>query len=135
MSDKEIMQKMENLSNAINRLGDALNQTPVDEFIIDATIQRFEFTFELFWKTLKYFLEHEGVEVGTPRKVLKKSYAAKWIDNDGIWLSMLDDRNRTSHVYDESLARQIYLHIHDYLPEMQQVYSLLQREFINNEKE
>lgn len=88
----------------------------------------------MFWKTLKYFLEYEGIKVATPRKVLKKSYAAQWIENEGVWLRMLDDRNKTSHVYDESLARQIYLHIHDYLPEMQKAYAFLEHEFMDKKE-
>ncbi len=84
---------------------------------IDATIQRFEFTFELFWKLLKAVLEVEGVESQFPKEVLKESFQGHLIDHEDIWIRMLKDRNLTSHTYDEKLANLIYGHIRDdYVP-------------------
>ncbi len=52
--------KLQNLvcqfERAVDRISDALAQERND-YIRDAAIQRFEFTFELAWKTLKAFLE------------------------------------------------------------------------------
>ena len=42
------------LDTALTRLEGALAQ-PVNEFVRDSAIQRFEFTFELFWKSLKAY--------------------------------------------------------------------------------
>lgn len=82
-----------------------------DRSNIDATIQRFEFTIELFWKLLKSLLESKGVEVQYPKDVLKEAYIGHLIDHEDIWLSMLADRNLTSHTYDAELADRIYAHI------------------------
>ena len=80
----------------------------------DAVFQRFEFSFELVWKTLKLYLERQGHECGGPRPTLKKAFAEGLIptaeEADG-WLQMLEDRNLTSHAYDEVLATRIYQHI------------------------
>jgi nucleotidyltransferase substrate binding protein (TIGR01987 family) len=38
------------------------------------------------------------------------------------WLSMLDDRNETSHIYDEAMAKRIYKNIKTYLPLLKQAY-------------
>lgn len=87
---------------------------PESELIRDATIQRFEFTFEVIWKTLKLYLERQGYDCGGPRSTLKKAFAENLIptpEEADRWLRMLDDRNLTSHAYDEALARQIYGHI------------------------
>ncbi len=92
---------------------------------IDATIHRFEFTIELFWKLLKNILESKGVEVRYPRDVLKEAYAGGLIDNEEIWLSMLNDRNMTSHVYDEEIADQIYVRIKTYVPVLMSVMKKL----------
>ncbi len=97
------------------RLAEAVAQ-PKSELIRDATIQRFEFTFQVVWKTLKLYLERQGHECGGPRPTLKKAFAENLIPNPeeaDIWLQLLDDRNLTSHAYDEALANRIYGHIVD----------------------
>jgi nucleotidyltransferase substrate binding protein (TIGR01987 family) len=71
-----------------------------DRSNIDATIQRFEFTFELAWKFLKdYFLKRD-IELYYPKEV----FNVNLIDNEEIWIKMLQDRNMTSYTYDEKLA-------------------------------
>ncbi len=88
----------------------------IDRSNIDASIQRFEFTVELFWKLLRHMLEEKGVEVQYPKDVLRQAYKGGLIDDEHIWLKMLSDRNLTSHTYDEKLADEIYLHIQKYVP-------------------
>ena len=67
----------------------------------EGTIQRFEYTWELAWKTLKDYLEDQGVvlEKITPKAVIVASVEAKIISNQEIWMQALDDRNKMSHVY------------------------------------
>lgn len=100
-----------------------------DRSNIDATIQRFEFTIELFWKLLKKILYTQGVTVQYPRDILKEAYAGGLIDDEQIWLSMLNDRNQTSHTYDEDLADQIYLRIQKYTPIFQKTLQNIKRSF------
>jgi len=40
----------------------------------DATIQRFEFTFELAWKLMKTILEEEGIKVVSPKNVIRPDF-------------------------------------------------------------
>lgn len=71
-------------------------------------IQRFEFTMELAWKTLKEYLENSGFEdVKTPRDALKTAYEIDLIEDELLWLDMLKARNLTSHIYDENTAVEI----------------------------
>ncbi len=91
-----------------------------DRSNIDACIQRFEFSVELFWKFLKRVLEDRGVEVTYPKDVVRTAFSGKLIDDEAIWLNMLDDRNLTSHAYDETLADQIFDHIPQYYEVMWQ---------------
>lgn len=44
----------------------------VDELDRDGVIKRFEFTFELFWKTIKMLLEYEGFDCAGPRSCIKE---------------------------------------------------------------
>lgn len=115
---KNTSSKISNLKKAIRRLEEALKEPAKNPLAIDGTIQRFEFAFELCWKTLKFYLAQEGIEVSTPREVLQQAYISHWIDHDRLWLKMLKDRNETSHVYDEQEARAIYRRIKKYHPEL-----------------
>lgn len=126
MKKKPWQESFEALGDALERLEEAL-KTPLDKhgIVIDATIQRFEFTFELFWKTLKKFLLKEGVEAKTPRETLQTAYQLEWINDESIWLTMLNDRNETSHIYDEAMAKRIYKNIAGYLPLLKKTYSFL----------
>ena len=69
----------------------------------EGVVQRFEFTLELAWKTLKDYLEHAGVVIAplTPRNVIKEAFAAKILPDAQVWIDMLDHRNLLSHTYDE----------------------------------
>lgn len=117
MIDSRIEQSLQQTKKALQALG-VMVRKPMDEDRgnIDASIQRFEFTIELFWKLLKRILETKGVEVRYPKDVLKEAYAGGLIDDEKMWLKMLRDRNLTSHTYDESLADEIYAHIKQYYP-------------------
>jgi nucleotidyltransferase substrate binding protein (TIGR01987 family) len=70
--------------------------------------QRFEFTFELFWKTIQRLLAREGVEARSPKAALREAYRLGWLDDEARWIKLLEDRNLTSHTYRELLALEIY---------------------------
>lgn len=91
---------------ALKRLGEALKE-PRGPLFVDAVIQRFEFTFELAWKSTKVALKQQGIEANSPREVIKQAFKVGIIENGDGWLGMLDDRNLSSHVYDEDQAQKI----------------------------
>lgn len=95
---------------------------------IDATIQRFEFTFELAWKFLKDYFQEKGVALNYPKEIIKEAFAVNLIDDEQLWINMLADRNMTSHTYDEKLADTIYLHIQNYVPELKKLLEKIQAE-------
>jgi nucleotidyltransferase substrate binding protein (TIGR01987 family) len=121
----------ETLGDAINRLKDAVTHPDLDqnEFLQDATIQRFEFCIELYWKVLRKFLAYEQINAMTPREVLKNSYQSGLIDNESEWISMLTDRNRTSHVYKKEEAHRIFQNIKTYYPIMFATYNKLKARY------
>ena len=82
----------------------------------DATIQRFEFVFELSWKMMQEVVRINGVEAYGPRNVIRESVRLGIIDNPTSWLDFLEDRNLTTHTYKESLAQQIYKRIPRFIP-------------------
>lgn len=67
---KKVTQSLSNLERALLRLEEATKTSAGDPLRIDGTIQRFEFTFDLSWKTIKRVLEMEGFALNAPREVL-----------------------------------------------------------------
>lgn len=115
MSQERFIERQADVRASSMRLREALAQ-PESDLIRDATIQRFEFTFEVIWKALKLYLEHQGHDCGGPRPTLKKAFAEGLIpsvEEADCWLQMIEDRNLTSHAYDQALAARIYSHIRD----------------------
>src|SRR5271166_1440118 len=68
----------------------------------EGVIQRFEYTLELGWKTIKDYLEAGGLVIApvTPRQVVKEAFAAKVLPDGQVWIDMIDSRNLLSHTYD-----------------------------------
>jgi nucleotidyltransferase substrate binding protein (TIGR01987 family) len=119
---KEALRKFE---QALSRLAEAVAAAP-SSLQADAVIQRFEFTFELLWKTLKIYLIDLGIETKSPKETLKATFKQGWITDEKLFLDMLEDRNQTSHVYDQSEADIIFNHIRQtYLPALESMRNLL----------
>ncbi|MCE2993404.1 MAG: HI0074 family nucleotidyltransferase substrate-binding subunit [Alphaproteobacteria bacterium] len=112
--------KLEKLKKALNSL-EMIYLKPVqeDRANIDATIQRFEFTFELAWKFLKDYFAERDIELNYPKDVIQEAFQVHLISNEALWISMLKDRNLTSHTYEEKLADAIYERIKIYVPALQ----------------
>lgn len=121
------------VENALERLKEAtLKPADQEELFIDATIQRFEFSFELFWKLLKRILEEKkGITALYPRDVLEEAYQGEMINDEKAWLRMLKDRNMTSHTYNQNLALEIYNNIKKYLPLMESSFESLKTLYKN----
>ncbi|MCF6093276.1 nucleotidyltransferase substrate binding protein [Microaerobacter geothermalis] len=109
MDIEKLEEKFLNYSKALSRLKESLERDESDDIVLDAVIQRFEFTYELSWKLLKAYLSFNGIaEVRTLREAFKEAFAAGLLNEGNVWIDMLEDRNRTSHTYDEAEARAIY---------------------------
>lgn len=106
---KRLKERTADYIKALERLKEAILQSPTD-IIIDGTLQRYEFTFELAWKTMKDYLEYNGIidSVATPRAIIQSAYQSKIIKNGEMWIQMMLDRNVLSHLYDEEKSREIY---------------------------
>lgn len=89
---------------AVDRLTEALAQ-PETSMNRDASMQRFEFCFELAWKAIQECLREEGADCQSPKSCLREAYRLEWLMDETGWIAMLDDRNLTAHTYDETFAR------------------------------
>ena len=120
-----MLQKIENYNSALAQLEQAVaiyQKSQQDALYRDGLIQRFEFTVELSWKSLKEYLEDQGfvLAASSQRAVLKDAYAAGVIQDAERWNRILTARNITSHVYDEKTADGVAAQIcNDFLPVLQ----------------
>lgn len=108
---------LEDLGNAVARLRDALSQTE-NEFIRDAAIQRFEFSFELAWKAVQAVARLEGQPCHSPRAAVSTAWQNGWVTDEAAWLDMLDARNKTSHTYRAAVAREVFDSLSGHLPHL-----------------
>ena len=119
-------QRKQDYFNALERLREALNEADSD-IVIDGVLHRFEFTFELAWKTIKDYMEYMGIteKIGSPREIIQNGYKQGIIKDGENWIKMMLSRNTLSHIYDEKTSREIYenikneyIHLFDELKEV-----------------
>lgn len=97
---------------ALASLERALSETKTD-ITRDASIQRFEFCVELAWKTARKLT---GASATSPKQVIREMAQAGLIDDVHLWLEAIDQRNLSSHTYNEDLAEKVYSFIQKFLP-------------------
>jgi nucleotidyltransferase substrate binding protein (TIGR01987 family) len=128
--------KLHDFKNALQRLEEAVTKTKTNvaseeyTFFRDSTIQRFEFTLEIAWKSIKQFLlEYDGIECRSPKACMRDFFTAGYLDDTqvSLLLEMIDDRNLATHTYHESLADEIFSHIEVYLELLKKVYNKIDR--------
>ena len=82
----------------------------------DSAIQRFEFTFDLSWKAIKAYLQEiHGIESFSPKGCFREAFQQGLIEYGEKWLEMVDDRNKTAHLYKEAMADKVYAKLPEYL--------------------
>ncbi|WP_413526730.1 nucleotidyltransferase substrate binding protein [Marinilactibacillus psychrotolerans] len=132
MNQKEIRwkQRFNNLTLAYNQLNEGMNlyhNRSMSRLEKEGLIQRFEYTFELVWKTLKDYLESEGEFIRSPRETLKVAFQYEILGNGTIWLEMLENRNFLIHTYsEETFEFALNKIINEYFKEICQIYEKLE---------
>ena len=126
------VQRFSNFSGALILLREGVEMVSEDPYVHpivkEGLIQRFEFTFELAWKTLKDYLEYHKVtlERSGPADVIKAAFAAKYIEDGEIWMDALDARNEMSHVYRRQAFDRVISDIQDkFLNVIEAFYEML----------
>lgn len=117
-------QRFQNYEKSFSYLEQAIDIEDPEIVERAGLIQFFEMTFELAWKMLKDYLEGQGfLDVNSPRSVLKKAFESGLINDGHRWLQCLQDRNLTSHTYNEEIAVEIETTIRQtYYPLLRQLH-------------
>ncbi len=126
-------QRFDNFEKALALLKEAFEKdvAAMSDLEKEGVVQRFEYTFELAWKTLKDYLIFNGVSFDqiTPKSVIKQAFAAKIITDGQIWIDMLEERNLMSHTYSNESFESVFDNIANrYLAVLEQTYKWLKKQ-------
>jgi nucleotidyltransferase substrate binding protein (TIGR01987 family) len=123
-------QRFENLEKAFLQLGNAVKRIDeLDDLSKEGLIQRFEYTFELSWKTLKDYLESEGLPCHSPRDTIKTAFLNHIISEGEAWMDMLEQRNLLAHTYrEENLKTAIISITNSYFPCIESLVHFLKKQ-------
>ena len=88
---------------------ESIDERDLSQLEREGLIQRFEYSWELAWKTLKDYLDFQGVnlETATPRSVIRAAFAAKIVTRGDDWMAALDARNKMSHTYNFKIFEEV----------------------------
>ena len=110
-------QRFENFKKALAQLNEAeelSQQRALSRLENQGLIQAFEFTFELAWNALRDFLIAKGVQgLFGSKDTAREAFKLQLITDDEGWTMMLNDRNRSSHTYNQATAEEIVGNVHD----------------------
>ena len=110
-NDKRWEQRFSNYKKALSQLKEAVDlirMRPLSNLEKQGMIQVFEYTHELAWKTLKDFLKSRGnIQIYGSRDVTREAFQLGLLEDGELWMKMIQSRNLTSHVYDESVAEEM----------------------------
>ncbi|MDH8702201.1 nucleotidyltransferase substrate binding protein (TIGR01987 family) [Dysgonomonadaceae bacterium PH5-43] len=81
----------------------------VKEILKEGLIQRFEYTHELAWKTMKDYIAYQGnSDIKGSRDATREAFKIELINDGETWMDMISSRNKTSHTYNDTTATEIY---------------------------
>lgn len=122
-----------NFERALVRFGEAIDQRQkleqqgYGDIVLDLCTKRFEFTFEMSWKAIKRGLDYLGIEAAYPKACFKEAYAIGLISNQDIWIDMIEQRNLSSHVYNQDEVRGLLSKLESYRDNFQLLYQSLKQ--------
>lgn len=138
---ERIIKKLETMQGALDTLSESIElfekysfqfeEIPFEEqeklFLAmrDSMIQRFEYCTDLFWKVLKAYLEFEKLPdvPAVPRLVIREAVATRIISEIQAQecMTMIKNRNKTSHIYHEAIAEAIAKEVPRYFEMLQTI--------------
>lgn len=104
-------QRFSNYRKALSKLTEVVELSfhkSLSELEKEGLIQRFEYTYELAWKTLQDLLRAKGyLDIVGPTPTLSQAFKDGLISNGESWKKMKSSRELTSHTYNSETAQDI----------------------------
>jgi len=105
------IQRLDGYRRAVAKVSQAVDNMQLDrmsDLEKEGLIQRFEYTYELAWKTLQDFIRAQGIQdVAGPKAVIRQAIDLGYIANREVWNDMMEARNLTAHTYNDSTADRV----------------------------
>ncbi len=122
-------QRFSNFKKAVSQLRLFLSKGALSELELQGLIQAFEYTYELAWNTIKDFYEFQG-EIGIQgsKDAFRLAFKRGLITQGEVWMDMIESRTKSSHTYNEVLAKQIADAVRNrYFQQFQNLQSALEK--------
>jgi nucleotidyltransferase substrate binding protein (TIGR01987 family) len=113
---------VEHYVKALESLKEAMKFAEGSDIARDAAIQRFKFTVDLAWKVTKKIM---GTASSAPKTVIREMAQNAYIEDVELWLKAIDQRNLSSHTYNEEIAEEVFRFIGDFVPHAEKLKSKL----------
>lgn len=107
-SNEEVQNLFAQFEEAHCRLKEAISLKEESDIKRDAVIKRFEFTYELLWKTYKRIARSQKLDCFTPKACFQFAFKSGLLEDEQLFLEIIDARNKTTHVYSEEETKKIY---------------------------
>ena len=107
--------KLDNLKKTLATLDEAMQKPPASLLERDGIILRFGCCIEASWNSAKKVLEFQEIKTDTPRNIFREMAKIGWINNPEQWIEYLEARNKTSHLYHEEVANELFAIIPPFL--------------------
>ena len=106
--DVRWQQRFRNYQKALRQLEKFLKETDLNELEEQGLIQAFEYTYELSWNVITDYLVFQGItEIIGSRDAFRMAFNRGLIEEGQVWMSMIESRIKSSHTYNEEIAKEI----------------------------
>ena len=105
--NKNLSERSRDFLSALARLEEALGE-PEDSFLRDASIRRFEFTYELAWRAIKLWLEAKELHAPSAKEALDAALDQGLLVDRNGWSQLQHMRGLTSDTYDQAQTLGVY---------------------------
>jgi nucleotidyltransferase substrate binding protein (TIGR01987 family) len=116
MNNQDIrwQQRFKNYQKALRQLEKFLKQKNLNELEEQGLIQAFEYTYELSWNVIKDYLSFQGItEIIGSRDAFRIAFNRNLIEEGQVWMDMIESRIKSSHTYNEEIAKEILKEIRE----------------------
>ncbi len=116
----KLQAQLEDLEKAFIRLKEAcgMESTVMNQ---DATIKRYEFTFEMSWKVMQSIEKGNTINVYGVKNIIREAAKLDLIDDPADWFKFLEARNYTVHTYNEETAQFVYKKAKEFIPYVEEL--------------
>ncbi len=107
-------QRFKNYQKALRQLEKFLKGENLNELEEQGLIQAFKYTYELSWNVIKDYLSFQGItEIIGSRDAFRMAFNRNLIEEGHIWMDMIESRIKSSHTYNQDIAKEILIKIRE----------------------